>query len=500
MSEFLMGDLKSILPLLILWVGAMTALVGDACFWGKKTRTLTPTLCFAVVLLALVPLLAQKPPQETVPLFAGSLTLDVLGWLSNVILLAVAALSILLSFTYLQDRKADHGEYYVLLLFSTSGAMLMAMASDLLTLFLGVEILSFALYVLAGFFRSNPRSLEASLKYFLLGAFASAFLLFGIALIYGATMSTNLGEISHVVQLKKAVAPMLLGGVALVLVGLGFKAAVFPFHQWTPDVYEGSPTSSTAFMAAAAKIAAFAAMLRFFGHLGGLGTTWVPVVSFLAVLTMFFGNLLALTQTNVKRLLAYSSIAHAGYLLVAVATLSHGRDTGPTAHAAGHALSAAMFYLYTYALMTLGSFGVLIYLSRSGRECTSLHDLRGLVKRDPFAAYAMLFFLLSLGGIPPTAGFFAKWQILYAAVSGGEIALAVAMGLTSILAVYYYLKVVYEMFFQEGWDEAPAAGARPFGAMLTVLISGIAVVVLGVLPGLLQNLTQLLDGPLLPLR
>ena len=272
----------------------------------------------------------------------------------------------------------------------------MAMANDLIMVFLGLEVLSFALYVMAGFARTDQRSEEASIKYFLLGAFASAFFLYGIALVYGATQTTNLPMIQANARALVAGTPntMLLAGIAMLLVGLGFKAAVIPFHQWTPDVYEGSPTSVTAFMAGAAKIGAFAAMLRVFGALQPAQAYWLPAIQILAILTMVLGNLLAVTQTNLKRMLAYSSIAHAGYLLVSVASLSHYGYIGGVNKV--EVLSGALFYLFAYSFMTLGAFGVLIYLSGGGRDIQTISDVKGLARSHPVAAYTMMFFMLSL--------------------------------------------------------------------------------------------------------
>jgi len=357
-------------------------------------------------------------------------------------------------------------------------------------LFIWLEVLSFALYVLAGFARTQEKSEESSIKYFLLGAFASAFFLYGIALMYGATQSTNLVDIFAIVgQRPLHASPMILASIALILVGLGFKAALVPFHQWTPDVYEGAPTSVTAFMAGAAKIGAFVAILRVFTALIPIHAVWLPAIQVLAVLTMVFGNLLAIQQTNVKRILAYSSIAHAGYLLVAIAAIAH-RDSGkPLAFIQG--ASGGMFYLFAYVFMTLGAFGVLIYLSGKNRDFQELSDLRGLARREPVAAYSMLFFMLSLGGIPPTMGFMGKWQIFLAAIQAGEIMLAIVMALASVLAIYYYLRIVWMMCFEESREPAQEKPIARFGATLAVTISAIATMVFGIFPYTLSAITNI---------
>jgi NADH-quinone oxidoreductase subunit N len=371
-----------------------------------------------------------------------------------------------------------------LLLFSVAGAMLMAAANDLIVLFLGLEVLSFGLYVLAGFARTEEKSEESSIKYFLLGAFASAFFLYGIALVYGATQTTNLSTIADALRAGGGKSVMMLAGIGLILVGLGFKAALVPFHQWTPDVYEGAPTSVTAYMAGAAKIGAFAAILRVFYSLTELSAFWITAVQILAVLTMVFGNWLAIQQTNVKRMLAYSSIAHAGYLMVAVAAMTH-RD------AFEQAVSGSMFYLFAYTFMTLGAFGVLVYLSRPDRDYQTLDDLRGLARSEPAAAYAMLFFMLSLGGIPPTMGFMGKWQIFLAAIRGGEMTLAIIMALASVMAVFYYLKIVWMMCFEESREPRglPVVEGRG-GAYIAVMLSAVATIGFGVAPFALSAITQ----------
>jgi NADH-quinone oxidoreductase subunit N len=482
-------DLGLLMPIIIIWATASLILLGDVWIW-KGRRDTNPLVAIIGVAGALVYQLAN-PSQGDATIFASSAIVDSLTSMSCIALYVTALLSILMAWTYLRVRGIDHGEYYVLLLLSISGGMLMAMANDLIVLFLGLEILSFALYVLAGFARTDERSEEASIKYFLLGAFASAFFLYGIALIYGATAATNLHSVqANMRTLVHAGSPnpMLLAGIALTLVGLGFKAAVIPFHQWTPDVYEGAPTSVTAFMAGAAKIGAFAAMLRVFSALQPAHAYWLPAVQMLAILTMVIGNLYAVTQTNLKRMLAYSSIAHAGYLLVSIAATSHfSKAVGPEIEAIRF---GTIFYLFAYTFMTLGAFGVMIYLSGGGRDIQYLSDVRGLAKTHPIAAYTMMFFMLSLGGIPPTMGFMGKWQIFMSAVYSNEIILAVVMGLASVIAVFYYLRVVYMMIFEEPIEAAPVVskGERP--ARISIVIAATATVLFGIVPHLLFTATQ----------
>jgi NADH-quinone oxidoreductase subunit N len=485
------ADIMQILPMIVICGTACIVLFGDIVFW-KRQKQLNPIVSLLGIALALYLTITKMVGlgAESPSIFAGAVVLDPLTMAANIALMITGILSILMAWGYLQRRNIDHGEYYVLLLFSLAGAMLMASAGDLIVLFLGLEILSFALYVLAGFARTDERSEESSIKYFLLGAFASAFLLYGIALLYGALKTTNLSEIAEAARAIPAGGggPMLWAGIGMIIVGLGFKAAVVPFHQWTPDVYEGAPTPVTAYMAGGAKIGAFAAMLRVFDALGFVGATWLPAIQIIAVLTMVFGNLLAVMQTNVKRMLAYSSIAHAGYLLVAIAAMGHRFK--PLAH--DLAASGAMFYLFAYVFMTLGAFGVLVYLSGRRKDFQTLEDLRGLARYDPPAAYAMLFFLLSLGGIPPTMGFMGKLQIFYAAVTAGEITLAIILAVTSVIAVYYYLKIVWMMAFDEPDEMQESQKSEKGYAGASIFLAAAATLLFGLLPSLLNPIVTIL--------
>lgn len=432
--------------------------------------------------------------------FNGAISTDTFSQACNLILLTTAALAALMALTYLENRRLNLGEYYALVLFATAGAMLMAAATDLIVLFIAIETLSVALYVLAGFARTDQRSEEAALKYFLLGAFAAGFLLYGIALIYGGAGmgqpgsggTTNLTAIAAMLSGIGTPNFMLMAGIALLLVGLGFKAALVPFHMWTPDVYEGAPTSVTAFMAGVAKIGAFAAILRVFNALIPISSYWLIAAQVLAVLTMFGGNILAVTQDNVKRMLAYSSIAHAGYLMVTVVAM-----TSSKAH--DQAISAAVFYLLAYTLMTMGAFAVLIYLSRRGKDFQTLNDLKGLAKSDPSSAYLMLIFMLSLGGIPPTMGFIGKWYIFGATITAGQYGMAIALAVASMISIYYYLRVVWMMCFQEpdveGGEEHASA---PAGVTLSLLVTAGVSLLCGIIPGLVQPLMNAAQSVLRP--
>ncbi len=490
------ASVNAMLPILIIMITGMVVLVGDACvpYWRRLTILSGNVSLVGIGLAALFSIRNLLSGDAASSAFHGAVAADGFGSACNLVLLTSATIAVLLALTYLENKRLNLGEYYALVLFSTSGAMLMASATDLIVLFVAIEILSVALYVLAGFARTEDRSEEAALKYFLLGAFAAGFLLYGIALIYGGSAgamtggggTTNLNVLTTYLAHSKAPTAMLMSGVALLLVGLGFKAALVPFHMWTPDVYEGAPTSVTAYMAASAKIGAFGAILRVFYALMPVSEYWLIAIQILGVLTMFGGNILAVTQDNVKRMLAYSSIAHAGYLMVAV---SAATDKRASEQAHNAALSASVFYLLAYTLMTMGAFAVLIYLSRRGKDYQTIADLKGLARKDAPSAYLMLIFMLSLGGIPGTMGFIGKWYIFNATVQAGQLGLALALAIASIISIYYYLRVISMMCFQDpdNLNEQTHALA-PTGVMLSLAITVGASIILGVIPALVYPL------------
>jgi NADH-quinone oxidoreductase subunit N len=490
-------NLTAIMPVLVIMATGMIVLLGDACSAAWRAKRWYNAAVSLVGILMAGGLTAYQLDEQVATTadtiaFANSVMIDSFALGCQLILLITAALAVLLATTYLENKQLNLGEYYALVLFSTSGGMLMTSANDLIVLFVSIEILSVALYVLSGFARGEERSEEAALKYFLLGAFAAGFLLYGIALIYGGSGtamhpgSTNLTDLAVFLKGEPKPTLMLTAGIALLFVGLGFKAALVPFHQWTPDVYEGAPTSVTAYMAAGAKIAAFAAIMRVCNALIPIAPFWLLSIQVLAVLTMFGGNILAVVQDNVKRMLAYSSIAHAGYLLVAVSAAAGG-----DIKAHHTAFGAMTFYLLAYTLMTMGAFGVLIYLSRRGRDIQTLNDLKGLARTDPFAAYSMLVFMLSLGGIPPTMGFLGKWYIFYATLQAGQAWLAITMALASAISIYYYLKVVWMMCFQEPDTPGRAEHAAASGGVrATVFLSVATLLLFGIIPGALNLLME----------
>jgi len=401
----------------------------------------------------------------------------------NLVILTAAALAILFSVEYTARTGLARGEYYTLLLLSTTGMMLMAAAINLMTIFLALEILSLALYVLVGLNRTEMRSAEAAMKYLLLGAFASGFLLYGMAMIYGQAGTTSLAGVhDYVLSLGGDIPTLLLLGTGLMIVGFGFKVALVPFQMWTPDVYEGAPTSVTAFMSVGAKAAGFAALGRVALYaLGDLQGDWVWVLAVLAALTMTVGNLAALRQSNLKRMLAYSSIAHAGYILVGLAA---GSESG---------VSAVLFYLFSYAFMNVGAFAIVIAVGKFGNSAEpgeTLDDFAGLAARKPGLAVAMALFMLSLAGVPPLVGFMGKLYVFGAAVQADLTWLAIFGVINSVISAYYYLRVVVFMYMREAQEteEMPAPVCPALG--VGVALAGVAVVLLGLWPAAILNLAQ----------
>jgi NADH-quinone oxidoreductase subunit N len=402
----------------------------------------------------------------------------------RLVLLGVAGLSILLSSHYLERAGEFRGEYYPLLLFATAGMTLIAASADLIMVFLALEILSLSLYLLTGFSFRRLASAEAAMKYFLLGAFSTAFFLFGVALAYGATGTTNLAAIANELGAEVGPQALALGAAGLLAVGFGFKVAAVPFHMWTPDAYQGAPTCVTAFMSAGTKVAAFAAFLRVFDvALNPLIWDWRPMVWVVAAVTMVVGSILAIAQTDVKRMLAYSSIAHAGFILVGVAAGTEG-------------IEGAMFYLVAYAAMILGAFGVVMLVSVRGEGHLSLGSYAGLARRSPMLAAGLALFLLSLAGIPPTAGFIAKVAVFTAAVQAGYWPLVLIGVIASVIAAFFYIRVIVLMYMQDP-AEAPEIERSPL-AGTAVAIPAALTLILGVAPGLLFDVLR--DASSIPIR
>jgi NADH-quinone oxidoreductase subunit N len=411
--------------------------------------------------------------------FGGSVVADNYSLFLALVILVAGALAVLLALDFLHDRGLESGEYLALLVAAITGMILLALANDLIVIFLGLEILSLSLYLLSAFWMGNSASLEAGVKYFLLGAFSSAFFLYGIAFMFGATGTTNLAKIAATLeQTGSGANSLILVGAGLLLVGFGFKVALVPFQWWTPDVYEGAPTPVTAFMSVATKTAAFAAFFRvFLLALPVAAIDWRSLVAAIAVLTMSLGNVAALVQSNIKRMLAYSSIAHAGYILIAL--VAGGNDGS----------SAALFYLLAYTMMNLGAFGAVIALGEGDRERVKLSDLAGAATQRPLLAAALAICLLSLAGFPPFAGFVGKFFIFSAAVVHGWTWLAIVGVANSLVSVYFYLGPVVRMYMSpaaEGWGKA----GTPALVGLAVAIALIGTVALGLLPVGVLSLAQ----------
>ena len=475
-------DLYTILPNIILVVWACALLLVDM-FIPKTRKGWTALLAAAGLALTLGINLSQT--GQSLIAFNGMIVLDGFSGFLSILFLTSGFLGIALAYDYLKRMGIERGEYYVLMLFSISGMMLMTQASDLIVIFLGLELLSIPLYVLAAFARPRADSEEAGLKYFLLGAFATGFVVYGIALVFGATGSTSLGTISSIATLQASGSilsslPLLLIGAGLILVGLGFKVAAVPFHMWTPDVYQGAPSSVTGFMAVGAKAAGFSALLRIFvTAFPSLDAKLVPVLWSLAALTMFAGNLIAIAQTNIKRMLAYSSIAHAGYILMAL--VAYGNPV-----VSADAVSSALFYLVTYAITSFGAWSVVIALEKSDAKGLEISDYAGLGRRKPTLAAAMTIFMLSLTGIPPTLGLVGKFYLFRTVIEGGYIGLAIIGVLTSLISAYYYLRVVVVMYMHAGEAQAESES----WLNLTTAVTAVATVALSFLPAALFALAS----------
>ena len=474
-------EYSTIFPALALIGGALAILV-----WSSLTKRRHPAIYPLVAIVSsavalggawhLWDRIGHQGPQRAI---ADAIVVDGFSVFFMVVIAAAVVLGALIGHAYLQRENLEGPEFHVLLLLSASGGMLMAEANDLIVLFLGLEILSIALYVLAGFHGRRVESREAAMKYFVLGAFSSALFLYGIALVYGSTGSTNLPAIATFLA-SNVIANngVLLAGMSLLLVGLGFKVAAVPFHTWTPDVYQGSPTPVTGFMAAAAKAAGFAGLLRvFFSTFSALRLDWQPIIAVLAVLTLLVGSVLAVVQNDIKRMLAYSSISHAGYVLVGLQAAS------------ARGVAGSLFYLLAYTFMVAGSFAIVTVVGRRGDAKHEVESYRGLASNRPALALAFTVLLMAQAGIPFTTGFLAKFYVIAAAVDSGSYALAIIAMLAAVIAAFFYLRVVIVMYSPAATDgDAEAAEPAPrlpipasIGAALAVAVA--FTIVAGLLPG-----------------
>jgi NADH-quinone oxidoreductase subunit N len=495
-NPFPIGDLQKILPVLALLTTGTAVLVIDLFLrsWHNAGdqrvppggKGLLPALAIAgsaaaIVLAYLVHVRSAAAGTTSVSLFGGALRLDLFSLAVTGTILIGTLMTVLSAAGYLSRLGMQHGEFYALVLYAAAAMVLLAQSENLILIFLSLETFSMAVYVLAAFTRDAQRSVEGALKYFVLGGVAGAFLLFGLALVYGATGEIRLQAIGESIARGRADLPLLLAGCGMALVGFGFKVGAFPFHSWIPDAYEGAPTLVSGFMSVTVKAAAFAVLLRF-SLLASSGESLPEArlylgqtVAWLALATMVFGNLVALVQTSVKRMLAYSAISHTGYLLVglAAALKSASPDRG----------ASIVFYLLPYTLMTFGAFAVLAALGRDRGEDETYDSFRGLSTRRPFLALVMLLFMISLAGIPPTAGFWSKFYLFREAVLAGEWPLALAGVLTSMFSAYYYLRLVVVMYMQPEGDDAPAGlFEATWSPVAAAAITAAGVVAIGILP------------------
>jgi len=466
-------DLTVVLQLLIVFGWATVLLLVDL-FVPNDRKQLTGWLAIAGLVLAaaagIPPWLDQSGGLRST--FNDMIRLDNYALAFNWIFLLIAALAIVISLGYLPRQGIERGEFYSLIMFATGGMMLLGQGTDLIVLFLGLELLSITLYVLIGFAYPRVSSEEAAMKYLLIGAFAAGFLVFGIALTYGATGASNLQSIATALSsstLSVEDTLLMLVGGALVLVGFGYKIAMAPFHMWTPDVYEGAPTPVTAFMSTGAKAAGFAALARvLLLAFGSQQAVWAPAVAVLAAITMIVGNIAAIAQSNVKRMLAYSSIGHAGYILLGVLGANQ------------RGVEGLLVYLLAYALTNIGAFAVLIALERRGEVAWNMSDFAGLWSRRPWLAAAMALCMFSLAGVPPTIGFVAKFDVFTAAWQAGFTWLVIIAVITSAIAAFYYLRIVVQMFMNEPVREAPLLADR--GLAWGIGLAALGILVLGIIP------------------
>jgi NADH-quinone oxidoreductase subunit N len=459
MDIYSLNDLVAILPILFLLVWACVLLLVNVF---TKRNGFTAILAAVGLVVGLV--LSTRQIGVEVSAFNDMLTIDGYAVFLHILIQGSGLLALALSYDYMKRMGWDQGEYYVLMLFSLTGAMLMAAAANLIVVFLALEMLSIPLYVMAAIARDNVESEEAGLKYFLLGAFAGGFLLYGIALVYGASGETNLAAIlAQVTAGAISNQVMFLIGSALILIGLGFKVAVVPFHMWTPDVYQGAPTAVTAYMAVIAKAGGFAALLRIFiVAFPSLGARLEPVIWTVVAVTLVIGNLAAIAQKNIKRMFAYSSISHAGFMLMAFITFSN-KGVYPDA------VAAVLFYLLAFAVTSFGSWAVVIALEKAEGKGLELDDYAGLGRKYPALAVAMLIFLLSFAGVPPTLGFGGKFYVFRAVLEAGYVWLAVVGVLASLISAYYYLRVVIYMYFKDGEPETHSELTLNLVTLLTAL-------------------------------
>ncbi len=465
--NFLLSDLLPVLPEVFVLSMACVILLLDL-FMADDLRYISYGLTVLTVVGAAVITVATF---NTMPVLAFSNLFvdDIFSDLLKLMLYLSVVVVLIYSRSYIQTRDLYRGEFFVLVLFALLGMMVMVSASHFLTLYLGLELLSLSMYALVALQRDSRNATEAAMKYFVLGALASGMLLYGMSMIYGATGNLELAKVAATIPSLDHLDTVLVFGLVFVVAGLAFKLGVVPFHMWIPDVYHGAPTAITLFIGSAPKIAAFAFVMRLLvDGLGGLVADWQPMLVLMAILSMAIGNISAIAQTNLKRMLAYSTISHMGFLLLGFLA---GSENG---------YSSAMFYVLVYVLMSLGSFGMILLLSRAGFEADQLDDFKGLNRRSPWFAFMMLLLMVSMAGIPPTVGFFAKLSVLQAAVQAGYLWLVVFAVLMSVIGAFYYLRIIKLMYFDEPTDSTPIQSHADMNVLLS--LNGLAVLTLGVLP------------------
>ncbi len=430
-----------------------------------------------LTLLGAAVLTVKGIPASTVLTFNGMFVGDVLASVLKLAIYGVTFFVFSYSRDYLRDRGLYRGEYFVLGLFGVVGMMVMASASHFLTLYLGLELLSLSVYAMVAFQRDSAQSTEAAMKYFVLGAMASGLLLYGMSMLYGMTGSLEIGAVRKAIAGISGDNIILIFGLVFVIVGIAFKLGAVPFHMWVPDVYHGAPTAVTVYLGTAPKLAAFALVMRLLvGGLEGLAVSWQSMLIVLAILSMATGNVIAIAQDNIKRMLAYSSISHMGFFLLGIVSVSQ------------NGYSSALFYVMTYAVMSLGAFGMVILLSRAGFEAERLEDFRGLNQRSPWHAFVMLLIMISMAGVPPTFGFYAKLLVIQSVISAGMIWLAVVAVLLAVIGAFYYLRVIKLMYFDDAVEKSPVGGATDVRVLMAV--NALALVVLIPWVGTLMNVCR----------
>ncbi len=466
-------ELSYLIPEIVLFTLACIVLIADT-FGPPDDRSFTYWLSQSSLMVAVV-LLVFLYPDRTTHVLGMNFVSDQMGSILKIFICAFTAVVFFYSYEYLKEHGLVKGEYFILGLFAVLGMMVMVSAYSLLTVYLGLELLSLSLYAMVAMHRDSQSATEAAMKYFVLGALASGMLLYGISMLYGVSGAIDLGSLSAYISQQTDSNILLIFGLVFVIVGVAFKLGAVPFHMWVPDVYQGSPTSVTLFIASAPKIAAFAMAIRLLvDGMEGLVDGWQGMLIILSVLSMAAGNIIAISQTNIKRMLAYSTIAHVGFLLLGIASGSYSGYAG------------SMFYVLTYALMSMGAFGMIILLGRKGYEADTLDDFKGLASRSPWFAFIMLLLMFSMAGVPPLLGFWAKWFVIKEIIDMGYIWLAAVAVLLSVVGAYYYLRIIKLMYFDEA-DQMTAIKASQ-GMRFVLSIHGLTLLLLGFAPGMLMAL------------